>query len=76
MKGDETMRKIYKSLTKDQKERGVIFSSTLSKYTTELTTDTIHEVFATDPDKYTTIERLKDDSFFNGSSWKYNIIRQ
>ena len=70
------MRKIYRKLTKDQKERGVIFSSTLSKATTELSGDTIHEVFATDTDKWATIERLKDDSFFNGSPWKYNIIRQ
>ena len=70
------MRKIYRKLTKDQKERGVIFSSTLSKATTELAGDTIHEVFATDADKWVTIERLKDDSFFNGSPWKYNIIRQ
>lgn len=70
------MRKIYRKLTKDQKERGVIFSSTLSKATTELAGDTIHEVFATDKDKWITIERLKDDSFFNNSPWKYNIIRQ
>ena len=70
------MRKIYKSLTKDQRERGVIFSSTLSKGKTELVGDTIHEVFATDPDKYATIERLKDDKFFNGSPWRYNIIRR
>lgn len=70
------MRKIYKSLTKDQRERGVIFSSTLSRYTTELTTDTMHEVFADDADKYRKIENLKDDSFFNGGPWKYNIIRQ
>ena len=70
------MKKIYRKLTKDQKERGVIFSSTLSRYTTELTTDTMHEVFATDPDAYGTISRLKDDKFFNNSPWKYNIIRQ
>lgn len=70
------MRKIYKPLTKDQKERGVVFSSTLSKARTELIGDTTHEVFATDPDKYATIERLKHDSFFNESPWKYNIIRQ
>ena len=76
MKRDETMRKIYRPLTKDQKERGVIFSSTLSKARTELVGDTIHEVFETDTDKYATIEHLKDDSFFNGSPWKYNIIRQ
>lgn len=70
------MRKIYKKLTKDQVARGVIFTSTLSKATTELAGDTVHEVKADDPDKYETIRRLKDDSFFNSSPWKYNIIRQ
>ena len=69
------MRKIYKDLTKDQKERGIVFSSTLSRYTTELTTDVIHEVHNDDPDKWIKIERLKADSFFNDSPWKYNIIR-
>jgi len=29
------MKKIYKKLTKDQKDRGIIFSSSLSKYTVE-----------------------------------------
>ena len=70
------MRKIYRKLTKDQKERGVIFSSALSKATTELAGDTIHEVFIDDPDKYETIANLKNDKFFNVSPWKYNIIRQ
>lgn len=71
------MHKIYKRLTADQKARGVIFSSTLSRATTELASDTIHEVFETDRDKYDVIERLKDDKFFNGNTcgWKYNIIR-
>ena len=76
MKGINTMKKIYKSLTADQKSRNVIFSSTLSKATTELNGDTIHEVFATDSDISHTITRLKDDKFFNGSPWRYNIIRQ
>ena len=70
------MRKIYKSLTADQKERGIIFSSTLSRYTTELTTDVMHEVHHDDPDKWNKISNLKNDSFFNDSPWKYNIIRQ
>ena len=70
------MRKIYKSLTKDQRERGIIFSSTLSRYTTELTTDTMHEVHKDDPDKWNKIERLRDDKFFRDSPWKYNIIRK
>ncbi len=70
------MRKIYKELTKEQKERGVVFSSTLSKYTTEVSGDTIHEVFDDTEDRETVIMRLLDDSFFNGSPWKYNIIRK
>ena len=70
------MRKIYKSLTADQKARGIIFSSTLSRYTTELTTDVMHEVHKDDPDKWGKIDRLKDDKFFHGSPWKYNIIRE
>ena len=45
------------------------------KTTTELDGDTIHEVFADDPNKYRKIENLKDDKFFNDSPWKYNIIR-
>ena len=76
------MRKIYKSLTKEQKERGVIFSSTLSKATTELAGDTIHEVFHGEPDQERKIRLLLDDSFFSGSiggvpcPWKYNIVRR
>ena len=69
------MRKIYKDLTTDQRARGIVFSSTLSRHTTELTTDTMHEVHKDDPDKHRTIANLKDDSFFNDSPWKYNIIR-
>ena len=69
------MRKIYRKLTKDQKERGIIFSSTLSKCTTETSDCTIHEVHKDDHDAYNTIQRLKDDKFFNGSPWKYNVIR-
>lgn len=69
------MIKVYKKLTADQKARGVIFSSCLSKCRSELIGDTIHEVKMDDPDKDETIRRLKDDKFFNGSPWKYNIIR-
>lgn len=72
------MKKIYKPLTADQKSRGVIFSSTLSRATVEQPDDTVHEVFESDSDKYRTIDNLKDDKFFNGNTcgWKYNIIRQ
>lgn len=69
------MRKIYRKLTKDQRERGIVFSSTLSRATIELSCDTIHEVHRDDPEREKKIERLKDDKFFNGSPWRYNIIR-
>jgi len=69
------MRKIYKKLSTEQKERGVIFASTLSIYRFETIEDTTHEVLNTDGDKWRTIDRLKDDKFFNNSHFKYNIIR-
>jgi hypothetical protein len=70
------MRKVYKKLSAEQIKRGVIFSSCLSKYTTEQENDTIHEVLNTDKEKDLIIERLKDDKFFNQSHFKYNIIRR
>ncbi len=70
------MKKIYKKLTKEQKEKGIVFTSTLSEHTTESFLDTTHEVFESDEDKNEQIRRLKDDDFFNESPlWKYNIIR-
>ena len=74
------MRKIYKELTKEQKERGVIFSSTLSKQKTEQPQDIIHEVtnenlHACSPGK-NKIDLLLDDKWFTQSPWKYNIIRR
>ena len=65
------MRKRYKNLTKDQRQRGVVFSSTL------LPSDspTIHEVFEDQEDRAVVVERLKDDKFFNNSHYKYNEIR-
>ena len=70
------MRKIRKRLTQDQINRGVIFSSCLSEYKEEMQGDTVHEVFKGDTDATETIRRLLDDSFFNASHWKYNIIRE
>ena len=71
------MRKIYKRLTKEQRDRGVMFTSTLSLGTTERDGDITHEVLWTDVDRYETIARLKNDRFFNDCPfYKYNIIRQ
>ena len=63
------MTKKYLKLTKEQKERGVIFSSEL------IGGGQIHEVLGTDEDIEKTIERLKDDKFFNNSPYSYNEIR-
>lgn len=69
------MRKIYKKLSQEQRARGVIFTSTLSKYREEMMGDTTHEVLHGSEDVPGHIARLKDDKFFNDSPWKYNIIR-
>tara|TARA_Y100000310_G_C20514292_1_gene730414 strand:- start:62 stop:274 length:213 start_codon:yes stop_codon:yes gene_type:complete len=70
------MQKVYKKLTEGQKEKGIIFTSTLSTNRTELIDDTTHEVYSNDEDKRTTIDRLLDDKFFNGSHYNFNIIRK
>ncbi len=68
------MKKIYKDLTQDQKNRGVIFSSQL------LPNGTLHEV--TKGNLYncskgkSKITLLLDDSFFNNSPYKFNEIRR
>ena len=72
------IKKIYKNLTKEQKENGIIFTSTLSKYTTEQPGDLTHCVYANleRKEQERIIKNLKDDSFFNDSPWNYNIIRR
>jgi hypothetical protein len=69
------VRKLYKKLTKEQINRGVIFSSTLSPYRFETKETNTHEVFKDDFDLNEHIKRLKDNKFFNESHFKYNIIR-
>ena len=64
------MRKVYKKLTQEEKQEGIIFSSQL------IPSDTIHKVYKNDDDKDKTIDRLLDDSFFNNSHFKYNLIKQ
>ena len=67
------MRKKYLKLTKEQKSRGVIFSSELKGGGLLLR---IHEVTKDSKDYQKTIEMLKDDSFFDESPFDYNLIRQ
>jgi hypothetical protein len=70
------MRKVYKKLSEEQRQRGVIFASTLSKYREEMEGDTTHEVLSTDEDREAKMNRLLDDKFFNAGPWKFNIIRR
>lgn len=70
------MIKVYKKLTKEQIKRDVLFSSCLSVERTEQEGDEIHEVLNLDVDKWDKIDKLRDDKFFNGSEWRFNIIRQ
>ena len=70
------VKKVYKKLSEEQIKRGVIFSSSLSRIREEEKAGTVHEVLSTDKDAEETINRLKDDSFFNSSDWEFNIIRR
>lgn len=52
-------------LTADQKSRGVIYSSQLIVLgNVGVDNSIIHEVLDSDPDKWQTIENLRDTSFF------------
>ena len=73
------MRKLYRKLSKDQVRRGVMFSSTLSPTRDEEGMNT-HEItrkqWRDNREEFRKEEKqLKDDKFFNGSRFKYNIIR-
>lgn len=72
------MKKIYRKLTQEQKKRGVIFSSTLTfEDKNDDREDLItHEVMSDDSQADIIISRLLDDSFFNDSPYKYNLIRR
>ena len=69
-------------LTKDQRERGVVFSSALVRIGfDEEESDTIHEVMGDSPQKDEEIELLKDVSFFKtlarDAKWRIvEIVRQ
>ena len=69
------MRNKYLKLTKDQKERGVIFSSQLKDIKGAAANGVLHEVFSTDENQTEIIRRLTDASFFEGSSWNVNEVR-
>ena len=65
------MEKKYLKLLKEQKERGVIFSS---QFISSAYNSRIHEVFINDNNKDEKIKKLKNDLFFDGL-YEYNLIR-
>ena len=75
------MKKKYLKLTTNQKLRGVIFSSTLIPENEDQEAMR-HEVLKGGGDRRgcedarEMIKNLKDDSFFDESSYKYNLIRR
>jgi len=70
------MRKLWKALRKEDREKGIIFQSTLSKFRTEEPDDKTHSIHRDDVDIHDKKDRLLDDSFFNSSPYNFNIIRQ
>lgn len=59
----------YYKLTKDQRERGVIYSSQLVNLSIPDDEAIIHEVFRDQEDKWEVIARLKDVEFFKNLAW-------
>ena len=73
------MRKKYLTLTSEQVQRGVIFSSQLIPNGSihEVTRENVNEVSEFAKEKgLNKISLLLDDKFFNGSDYKYNLIRR
>lgn len=70
------MRNKYLKLTKEQKDRGVIFSSQLKDSTNNVANGEVHEVLVNEVDKDEKIQNLSDASFFEDSPWNVNEVRQ
>jgi hypothetical protein len=72
------VRKLKRTLTKEQRERGVIFSSALSISKEGDDDCTTHEILISmaRDERELMRKRLLDDSFFNESPFNYNIIRE
>lgn len=66
------------NLTKDQKDRGVIYSSVLIVTNNPGCKSVLHEVMADDPDRHEKIRNLKDVSFFKtmARDFGYNVINE
>lgn len=74
------MKKKYLKLTKEQKARGVIFSSALIPKVSSGVDVKVHEVTIEEWQENATeaqekIDRLKNDKFFSSSVYLYNLVR-
>lgn len=66
------------SLTEDQKERGVIYSSVLIVTNNPGCGQTLHEVMADDPHRHEIIQNLKDVSWFKrfAQDMGWNVVNE
>ena len=65
-------------LTKEQKERGVIYSSVLIVTNNPYADRILHEVMEDDPERYEKIKNLRDVSFFKSMAkdFGWNVINE
>ena len=76
-----SFKNVYRKLTSDQKERGVVYSSMIVVMNEPSIEPVLHEVFRDDPDKWDKIKRLQDVAFFKRMAVDFgykaeNIIRR
>lgn len=71
-------KKVNKSLTAEQRERGVIFSSVLVVTNHPELKPVLHEVMADEPNSSQTIQNLRDVSFFKNmaKTFGYKVIEE
>lgn len=70
------MRKKYLRLTKEQKARGVFFSSVLVPRPGYGLDMQVHEIMHGESGADEKMRRLLDDKFFNGGPYLYNLVRR
>lgn len=68
-----SFRTVRRNLTKEQKERGVVYSSVLVVTNKTGFSEEIKEVFKTDKDRYRKIELLKDTSWFEDFADEFDL---
>jgi hypothetical protein len=70
------IKNINIKLSQAQKDKGIIFISTLSECKTIQAEDVTHVIYNTDDNARDRSINLLDTAFFNNSHFNYNIIAQ